>query len=136
MTNKEIMKEMEARGISRKQLSQMANVSQGTLSLFFNGKANISSKTLERITQAVFSTSITDQDPEFNPRYSHKLIVPAAKALGVSPEVIRQRIQRGEVEWGSYLGEKRKLYMIDRKCFFEKYKIILDVPERKVRAHA
>lgn len=129
-TMSEIQAAMESRGITRKQLSEMANISQGSLSTYFSGKARPSEKTLQRIMRAVMSGGAPAGDLEFNPRYSPYLVRPASEVLGVSAESIRQRIRRGEVEWGRCMGGQHMLYLIDRKKFYEFFDVVLDIPAR------
>lgn len=129
-----IKKEAAAQGLSRKELSELSGVSQGTLSSIFTGKTNPGQETLKKLTIAVFGSinaADTAPDPEMLiPRYSAHLVKSAAEVLGVREPFLRKQIRNGTFTWGQAFDfEKgRGTYLIDRQLFLEEYGIVLQVP--------
>lgn len=132
-----IKREAEAQGLSRKELSELSGVSQGTISSIFTGKTAPSDETLDKLTRAVFGTlNASDHAKdaeELFPKYSPHLVSEAAGVLGLRPLHLRKLIRDGEFAWAHVLkaGESRSLYMIDRQAFRQEYGVTLQIPRGK-----
>lgn len=133
MDFKTIKQEMAKRGISRKEMSELSGVSQGSLSGFFTGKTKPSKETLAKLAKALEEP---DKKPvTFDPRYSPHLLTEAARALGQSPKSVRAWIRNGSCSWGRCIRHStssRTTFMVDREEFYRQYGIILKVPGKDV----
>lgn len=135
MNISQIRAEMARQGISRKELSELSGVSQGSLSGYFTKKAEPSKKTLEKLEKALKREKT--EKPEFNPRYSPHLLGEASKALGQCQASLRSGIRKGAFPWGRCIEhpagkKKRSTFMIDRQEFYESYGIVLEIPGKDV----
>jgi len=130
-----IRQEMAKRGISRKEMSELSGVSQGSLSGFFTGKTKPSKETLAKLSKALEEP---DKKPvTFDPRYSPHLLGEASKALGQCQASLRSGIRKGAFSWGRCIEhsagkKKRSTFMIDRQEFYESYGIMLEIPGKDV----
>jgi len=137
-----IKREAEAQGLSRKELSALSGVSQGTISNIFSGKTNPGQDTLRKLSIAVFgSENAADAAPEPDvliPRYSPHLVGQAAEILGVKPRFLRKQIRKGEFAWARAfdVDEGRGTYLIDRQAFREEFGILLELPKSRMKEDA
>lgn len=134
-----IKREARAQGLSRKELSKLSGVSQGTISSIFSGKTNPGEETLKKLTIAVFGgTSVAESLPQPDPlipRYSIHLVNQVAEILNIQPVALRRQIRRGEHAWGRALTNTpgRQTYMIDREMFREETGITLELQKRTMK---
>lgn len=138
-----IKREAEAKGLSRKELSALSGVSQGTISNIFSGKTNPGHDTLRKLSIAVFgSENAADAAPDPDvpiPRYSPHLVGQAAEILGVRPKLLRKLIRNGVFAWARAVDldeGRRGIYLIDRKAFREEFGILLELPQSRMKEDA
>lgn len=128
MTIDQIKAELTARGIARKDFCEMAGISQGSLSMYFNGKATPGIKTLENMEAALHGKPSVKKASEIVPRYSPHCVAQAAKALSVDVRLIRKGLRNGTYSWGTCLDPNaiKKIYLIDRQEFYKQFGVILE----------